>query len=165
MATAHSQFSSKKGDVKNAFRQGTFEDVPPGERAAEPVPELHKALNLRDDEIVMLTKACYGLIDAPRRSWKSLVRDTQQLGWRSCRHEPCLMTWHVRGRLKGLMCFHVDDIMISGPAEDPVFRRMMDEVKRPYKWGQWERHEFDQCGCRVRQATDKSITVDQEVYA
>ena len=38
----------------------------------------------------MLTKACCGLIDAPRRWWKSLVQDTQQLGWRSCRHEPCL---------------------------------------------------------------------------
>ena len=80
---------------------------------------LRKALNLREDEIVVLTQACYGLIDAPRRWWKSFVQDTQQLGCRSCRHEPCLMTWHVRGRLKRLMCFHVDDVMISGPRGDP----------------------------------------------
>ena len=120
---------------------------------------------MRDDEIVMLTKACCGLIGAPRRWWKSLVRDTQQLRWRSCRHEPCLMTWHVRGGLKGLMCFNVDDIMISGPAEDAEFKRMTDKVKRLYEWGEWERHEFDQCGCRIRQATGKSITVDQEAYA
>ena len=93
-----------------------------GELAAEPVPELRKALNLHEDEFVVLTKACYGLIDAPRRWWKSLVPDTQQLGWRSCRHVPCLMTWHVRGRLKGLMCFHVDDVMISGPRDDPEFQ-------------------------------------------
>ena len=97
----------KRTTSKNAFLQGTFDDKTHGELAAEPVPELRKALNLREDEIVVLTKACYGLIDAPRRWWKSLVRDTQQLGWRSCRHEPCLMTWHVRGKLKGLMmCFH-----------------------------------------------------------
>ena len=32
----------------------TFDDVPPGELAAEPVPGLRKALNLRDDE----TKDC-----------------------------------------------------------------------------------------------------------
>ena len=115
MATAHNQFSIEKGDVKNAFLQGTFDDSVNGELAAEPVPELRKALNLREDEIVVLTKACYGLIDAPGRWWKSLVRDTQQLGWQSCRHEPCLMTWHVRGKLKRLTCFHVDDIMISGP--------------------------------------------------
>ena len=71
------------GDVKNAFLQGTFDDKTCGELAAEPVPELRKALNLREDEIVVLTRACYGLIDAPRRWWKSLVQDTQQLGWRS----------------------------------------------------------------------------------
>ena len=45
------------------------------------------------------------------------------------------MTWHVRGRLKGLACFHVDDIVISGPKNDPEFKRMMDEVKRLYEWG------------------------------
>ena len=113
----------------------------------------------------MITKACYGLVDAPRRWWKSLVVDTQQLGWRSCRHEPCLMTWHVLGKLKGLMCFHVDDVMISGPKNDPEFQRMMDKVKRLREWGEWEQHEFDQCGCRIRQATDKSFTVDQESHA
>ena len=117
-----------------------------GELAAEPVPELRKALNLHEDEFVVLTKACYGLIDAPRRWWKSLVPDTQQLGWRSCRHVPCLMTWHVRGRLKGLMCFHVDDVMISGPRDDPEFKRMMEKVKLLYEWGEWEQHKLNQCG-------------------
>ena len=63
------------------------------------------------------------------------------------------------------MCFHVDDVMISGPRDDPEFKRMMDEVKRLYEWCEWEKHEFDQCGCRIRQATDKSVTVDQESYA
>ena len=28
-----------------------------------------------------------------------------------------------------------------------------------------EQHDFDQCGCRIRQATDKSVTVDQDSYA
>ena len=75
MATAHNQFSIEKGDVKNPFLQSTFDDnVVNGELAAEPVPELRKALNLREDEIVVLTKACHGLIDAPRRCWKSRLR-------------------------------------------------------------------------------------------
>ena len=50
MATAHNQFSIEMGDVKNAFLQGTFDDTTDGELAAEPVPELRKALNLREDE-------------------------------------------------------------------------------------------------------------------
>ena len=37
MATAHNQFSIEKGDVKNAFLQGTFDDKTHGEFAAEPV--------------------------------------------------------------------------------------------------------------------------------
>ena len=74
------QFFTEKGDVKNAFRQGTFDDVPLGELAAEAVPELREALNLRDDEVVALMGACRGLIDAPRRWRKSFAWDTQQLG-------------------------------------------------------------------------------------
>ena len=100
-----------------------------------------------------------------RRRAMEVTCPGHQLGWRSCRHEPCLMTWHVRGRLEGLMCFHVDDVMISGPRDDSEFKRMMDKVKRLYEWSEWEQHEFDQCGCRIRQATDKSVTVDQESYA
>ena len=42
---------------------------------------------------------------------------------------------------------------------------MLDKVKRLYERSEWEQHEFDQCGCRIRQATDKSVTVDQESYA
>ena len=74
------------------------------------------------------------------------------------------MTWHVRGKLKGLMCFHVDDVMISGSENDREFKRMMDKVKSLYEWREWKEHEFDQCGCRIRQAMDKSTTIDQEVY-
>ena len=104
--------------------------------------------------VVMLTLACYRLIDAPRRSWKSLARDTQQLGWRSCRHKPCLMTWHVRGRLKWLMFFtsmtswqwscRGSRIQTNdGPSGTSPRKRRMGTTR----------------GCRIRQATDKSITV------
>ena len=77
----------------------------------------------------------------------------------------CRQTWHVRGKPMGLMCFHVDDIMVGGPKNDPEFKCMMDKVKRLNEGGWCERNEFDQCGCRIRQATDKSVTVDQECYA
>ena len=47
----------EKGDGKNAFLQETFDDKTHGELAAEPVPELCEALNLREDEIVVLTES------------------------------------------------------------------------------------------------------------
>ena len=55
--------------------------------------------------------------------------------------------------------------MISGPKGDPEFKRMSDKVKLLYEWCECEEHEFDQCGCKIRQATDKSVTVDQGSYA
>ena len=57
------------------------------------------------------------------------------------------------------MCFHVDDVMISGLKGDPEFKRMLDKVKRLYEWGEWEQHEFDQCGCRIRQIRYRSREV------
>ena len=65
---------------------------------------------------------------------------------------------------QGTYVFHVDDVMISGPKGDPEFKRMLDKVIRLFEWSEWEQHEFDQCACRIRQATDKSVTVDQESY-
>ena len=38
---------------------------------------------------------------------------------------------------------------------------MLDKVKRLYEWGEREQHEFDQCGCRIREATDKSVAVNK----
>ena len=62
------------------------------------------------------------------------------------------------------MCFHVDDIMISGPKNVPEFKRMMDKAK-VFKNGANGNVTNSISGCRIRQATDKSVTVDQESYA
>ena len=40
--------------------------------------------------------------------------------------------------------------MVNGLAKDPEFIRMMEKVKRLNELGEWERPEFDQCGCRIR---------------
>ena len=88
MTAAHYGFTITKGGVKNAFLQVRIDvDVPDQELAVEPVPELREALQQRPDELV-LSRACYGLIDAPRRWWKALVHDLQGLNWRCCRDEP-----------------------------------------------------------------------------
>ena len=76
------------------------------------------------------------------------------------------MTWHVRGKLKGLLCFHVDDIMISGPKNDPEFKRMMDKVKSLLRMGENGNvtNSINVAAEYVKQ-TDKSVTVAQESHA
>ena len=110
-------------------------DAPDQELAAEPVPELREALQLRPDELAVLSRACYGLIDAPRRWWKALVHDLQGLGWRCCRHEPCLMTMHDGKELVGLCCFHVDDVMTAGRMDDKRWKKMKERIAALYEWG------------------------------
>ena len=52
-------------------------------------------------------------VNLPQSQFQSQDAGGSHLSWRSCRHEPCLLTWHVRGQLQGLMCFHVDDVMTA----------------------------------------------------
>ena len=78
---------------------------------------------------------------------------------------PCLMTIHDGKELIGLCCFHVDDVMVAGRSDDPRWKEMRKRIEALYEWGSWESGEFEQCGCRVRQRQDGSITLDQESYA
>ena len=110
-------------------------DAPDQELAAEPVPELREALQLRPEELVVLSRACYGLIDAPRRWWKALVHDQQGLKWRCCHHEPCLMALHDGKELIGLVCFHVDDVMVAGNENNPRWLEMRERIAALYEWG------------------------------
>ena len=59
----------RKGDVKNAFLQCHVVNEAQ-ELIADPVPELVEHLGLSPDEVVVLTKFCYGPIDAPLETWK-----------------------------------------------------------------------------------------------
>ena len=56
ITTAHKRFSIETEDVKNAFLQGTFDDVPPGELAVEPVPVLRKALKCETTKLLCSRK-------------------------------------------------------------------------------------------------------------
>ena len=107
---------------QNAFLQG-HAPTEQEDLVAYPVPELVEHLGLGPDEVVVLTKFCYGLIDAPRQWWLTLRTDLQAAGWRSCKLEPCLMTLWVKGRLCGILYYHVDDVMIAGDENDKEYQQ------------------------------------------
>ena len=62
------------------------------------------------------------------------------------------------------MCFHVDDVMISSPRDDPEFKRMMDKVKRLYEWSEWEQHEFDEKGKKNTAKTLKNSRKKEDFF-
>ena len=117
---AQNRFKLRQDDVKNASLQGqdTDQDV---QLVADPVAELAEHLHLSKEQVVVLTKFCYGQIDAPRRWWLTLQHDWTQQGWRSCTLKPCMMTLHWGSRLVGILSYHVDDLMLAGDESDPLF--------------------------------------------
>ena len=162
---AQKRFKLRKGDVKNAFLQGhqPAEDVQ--ELVAEPVPELAEYMGLSADEVVVLTKFCYGLIDAPRQWWLTLQGDLLKAGWRKCKLEPCMMTMWEGDVLIGILCYHVDDIMIAGDENNKKYLHKLEELQGLYEWGSWEEQCFEMCGCRIEQEPGGNITLDQTKYA
>ena len=59
------------------------------------------------------------------------------------------MALHDGKELIGLICFHVDDVMVAGRAGDPRWQKMHESIAALYEWGSWEIGKFGQCGCRV----------------
>ena len=177
-AAAHKGWFINKGDVKAAFLQGDVSEEPAGvkeEKAqgehdesakhlvCEPVPELAQALGLEHWQIVRLVKSAYGLVDAPRMWWRRLTTDLQGLGWKPCACEPCLLRlFNKEGDLIGLICFHVDDVLVAGAGAQ--FEQNFEQIQNLYEWGSWESRDFVQCGTRMRQNDSAEIFVDQAAY-
>ncbi|CAE7808731.1 RE1 [Symbiodinium microadriaticum] len=94
-------WKTMKADVRAAFLQTAPTQI---SRCvfARPVPELAKAMQLQDGEVVQIAKACYGLVNAPAEWYRDVNKTLVGLG----------MT------LVGLIAAHVDDFVITGDESD-----------------------------------------------
>ena len=128
--TVNQRWKMCKADAKGAFLQGRRLDR---EVAVEPVPELREAYGLRDDEVLLLTKAVYGLVDAPREWWLCLDAHFQENGWMVIGTEPCTWRLYAGDQLIGLAICHVDDLLISGDDDHPVFQEALASLRRRFK--------------------------------
>ena len=66
------------------------------------------------------------------------------------------------GELIGLLCFHVDDVLVAGAG--PEYEASFDLIQKLYDWGLWESKDFVQCGTRFRQKKSGEIFLDQSEY-
>ena len=68
---ANSRRRTWLADASSAFLQGEATEEE-RELYALTVPQLREALNLNDDDVVQILKACYGLTNAPRRWYENV---------------------------------------------------------------------------------------------
>ena len=148
-------------DIKSAFLQGSRDDA--RILGVEPVEELRKAMKLKENEIVQLTKSAYGLIDAPHAWYQELNRKLQGLGFQRSPFDPCLYTLFRPGNAtpSGILGVHVDDGLCGG---DRFFEEKLQQLEKIFPFGSKRSGNFTFTGIDISQKTDSSIVLSQEKY-
>ena len=157
-----------KGDVKGAFLQGRASEEE-REVFTKPVIELSRALGGNEHSIGQISKACYGLANAPAEWYYSVAAMMEGLGFQVLQTEPC--GWRLletdeegKSRLVGLAVAHVDDFLFAGDTTSDVWNQALEGIYRAFEWSPWEIDNFSHCGVQVCQSADGTITLDHSAY-
>ena len=148
-------------DIKAAFLQGKTQE---GRKIGlEPVPELARAMRLKENEICRLEKSAYGLIDAPFLWFKELDRVLRQLSFVPSPFDPCVYLLYKENSKtpSGVIGMHVDDGLCGG---DEYFAEQLAKLEAVFPFGSKKYQNFVFTGVEMIQQHDKSIILSQEKY-
>ena len=127
----------KTTDIKSAFLQGKRlkRDVyltPPKEADTPP------------GKIWKLNQCLYGLNDAARQFYESVVEVLNECGCRQSQSDPALFYLHLNGNLVGMIANHIDDFLHCG---EPLFDQLvMNKVRKRFLAGKFRGMPFSLCG-------------------
>jgi hypothetical protein len=152
---AHSGWEVHHLDVKSAFLNGELEEEvyvtqPPGfERAGE------------EEKVLRLSKALYGLRQAPR-AWNAKLDDTLlTLGFQRSPSDHAVYMQH-EGNEKLLLGVYVDDLMVTGTSVEAIMH-FKDQMQSMFAMSDLGLLSF-YLGIEVQQSSH-SITLKQAAYA
>ena len=143
---ANEQWNVYKGDVSGAFLQGR---PYPGQLYCVPCPEICTAMGIPADSVTRLKRACYGLVEAPLEWCRTVAEFLESLGLTRLWSDPCCWIWRHQNRTQGVVSGHVDDFMFTGCESNPEWVRIIGQIKEKFRWGDWEKNEFTQCGVKI----------------
>ena len=155
------EWTLKSFDIKAAFLQGRTQEN--RTIANEPVPELSKAMNLKEKEVCLLEKSAYGLIDAPYLWYKELDRVLRKLSFIPSPFDPCVYLLYQEGSNKpsGVIGMHVDDGLRGG---DAFFDEQLSKLEAIFPFGAKKTQSFTFTGIEMNQLPNKTIILSQEKY-
>ena len=151
----------RKGDVTGAFLQGREY---PKELYCIPCDEILQEMGLPPGSITRVKRGCYGLVDAPLEWYRSVSTFLDELGFIKSWADPCTWLWKPKGILKGMISGHVDDFLFAGPQKDKEWDSLVAKIQEKFKWTDWEKDTFVQCGVRVEAQSDGSFQLSQSQY-
>ena len=153
------QFDQAKGtEVFNFLAAKAFEALPAGKRCR------------REDAVNMRWTLTWKVKDDGTRKAKAraVLQGFQDLAdmpdSARCWSGLCCWTLVKEGKLRGIVSGHVDDVLFSGSATDPVWVASEKAIKDEFK-SDWEEGRFVQCGVLIEQEQDGSHTLSQKHYA
>ena len=159
-AAANFSWKVHKGDVTGAFLQGrTY----PDDLFCIPCPEICQAMQIPSGSVTKLKRACYGLVDAPLEWYRTISEYFEELGMERLWSDACMWAWRVAGKLRGLITGHVDDFLFAGSETDAGWQNILQKIQTRFKWGDWEKDDFIQCGVRIQQ-TGQGFQLSQTRY-
>ena len=151
---ANEQFDLISADIKSAFLQGKSLDrkvfvIPPPEAK-------------QDGKLWLLEKAAYGLIDGSRLFYLELKTRLEKIGLREVSGNTALFTMHDEGKLIGLVCSHVDDLLMAG---NQRFKKLVsDQILKSFLFSKVEWNKFKYLGCEVTKLDNGDISLNQNKY-
>ena len=114
-----------------------------------------------------MLKAAYGLVSAPRE-WFGEVDEvaSNKCDMRRLKTDPCI--WikldPKTGRTIGYIASHVDDFLVAGEWDNPIWVRTMEIFKQSFVWSPWEEQTYTHCGVALEQNADYSFTFNHSNY-
>ena len=149
---AHQQWQVQKGDVSGAFLQGREY---PDKLFCVPCDEICDALQIPHGSITRLRRACYGLVDAPLEWYRTVSEFFESLGLTRLWSDACAWVWRPDGiTTRGMITGHVDDFLFGGKAEDAGWQHILQQIQHRFKWGDWDKDSFVQCGVQITRTKD-----------
>ena len=130
-----------------------------------PPPELAEGLGMGPTDQCQLVGGAYGRVDAPALWFKKFRDSMVEAGFKQCPLDPCVFAiYSGKGstvKCHGVLGIHVDDGIGGG---DPTFHAAVDKLRTKFKFGSFDRKEFDFTGIHYKQLPDGSIEYDQIRY-
>ena len=151
--TAAKGWTVKTTDIKSAFLQGR-----PLDRDVFLTPPVES--KVQDGKIWKLRSCLYGLNDAARQFYHSVVETLISLGCEQSSLDPALFYLKRDGILVGMIVSHIDDFLHSG---SPEFEEVLKKLRERFLAGKLEEGKFRYVGFNVCQK-EAGILLDQSSY-
>ena len=120
-------------------------------------------MGIPPNSVTRLRKACYGLVEAPLEWYRTISEFLESLGLTRLWSDACCWIWRDQGRTQGIISGHVDDFLFSGCEDNPRWQYIIEQIRQKFKWGDWEKDQFTQCGVQV-QRREGNFLLSQTSY-